>query len=75
MPHVNHHGGHPIGSVAHIPKTIKRHGAFLRYIAAGNVVWLLKPDIDAHYAQLKHDRVQGSSEPLLLYRARGKSER
>ena len=75
MPHANRNGGYPVGSVAHIPKTIKRHGAFLRYIAAGNVVWLLKPDIDAHYAQIKHDKVQGSPEPLQLCRAHGKSER
>ncbi len=52
MPNQIHHGGYPIGSVDYVPKSFKRRGAFIRYIAAGNVIWLLKPDIDAHYAQL-----------------------
>ncbi len=53
MPHTIHHGGHPLGSVAYNPRSIKRQGAVIRYIAAGNVIWLLKPDIEAHYAQLE----------------------
>ena len=57
MPHVIHHGGHCVGSVPYVPKVIKRRGASIRYITAGNVIWLLKPDIQAHYAQL--DRPQG----------------
>lgn len=53
MPHTIHHGGYPLGSVAYNPRSIKRHGAVIRYVAAGNVIWLLKPDIEAHYAQIK----------------------
>ncbi len=52
MPHIIHHGGFPVGSVRYFPKVIKRRSAFIRYISAGNVIWLLKPDIQAHYAQL-----------------------
>ena len=53
MPNQNHHGGYPIGSVDYVPKSFKRRGAFIRYISAGSVIWLFKPDIDAHYAQLE----------------------
>ncbi len=53
MPHTIHHGGYPLGSVAYNPRSIKRQGAVIRYIAAGNVIWLLKPDIEAHYARLE----------------------
>ena len=52
MPNQIHHGGYPIGSVDYLPKSFKRRGAFIRYITAGTVIWLLKPDIMAHYAQL-----------------------
>ena len=61
MPNQIHHGGHPIGSVDYVPKTLKRRGAFIRYITAGTVIWLLKPDIAAHYAQL--DRPSGNQRP------------
>ncbi len=57
MPNQIHHGGYPIGSVDYVPKSFKRRGAFIRYISAGNVIWLLKPDIKAHYTQL--DRTGG----------------
>ncbi len=53
MPNQIHHGGYPIGSVDYVPKSFKRRGAFIRYISAGSVIWLFKPDIDAHYAQLE----------------------
>jgi hypothetical protein len=53
MPNQNYHGGYPIGSVDYVPKSFKRRGAFIRYISAGSVIWLLKPDIDAHYAHLE----------------------
>ena len=61
MPNQIHHGGYPIGSVDYVPKSLRRHGAFIRYIAAGNVIWLFKPDIEAHYAQL--DRPGGDLGP------------
>ncbi len=68
MPNQIHHGGYPIGSVDYVPKSFKRRGAFIRYITAGNVIWLLKPDIVAHYAQL--DRPSGNRRPELARRDR-----
>ncbi len=65
MPHTIHHGGHPLGSVAYNPRSIKRQGAVIRYIAAGNVIWLLKPDIEAHYAQIKKHNNDGRPELAL----------
>ena len=56
MPKEIHHGGYPIGSVPYVPKSFKRRGAFIRYITAGSVIWLFKPDIDSHYAQLDRGR-------------------
>jgi hypothetical protein len=50
-----------MGSVPYIPKTLKRRGAFMQYLCAGNVIWLLKPDIEAHFAQL--DRPSGDRRP------------
>ncbi len=61
MPRNIYHGGYPVGSVPYTPKTIKRRGAFIHYISAGDVIWLLKPDIEAHYAQL--DRLIGDRRP------------
>ena len=61
MPSQIHHGGYPIGSVDYVPKSFKRHGAFIRYITAGTVIWLLKPDIAAHFAQLY--RPSGNQRP------------
>ena len=63
MPNQIHHGGYPIGSVDYVPKSFKRHGAFIRYIAAGNVIWLFKPDIEAHYAQLDRPGSDWKPEP------------
>ena len=37
----------------------------IRYIAAGNVIWLLKPDIEAHYAQIKKHNNDGRPELAL----------
>ncbi len=68
MPSQIHHGGYPIGSVDYVPKSLKRRGAFIRYITAGTVIWLLKPDIAAHYAQL--DRPSGNQRPELARRNR-----
>ncbi len=65
MPHTIHHGGYPLGSVAYNPRSIKRQGAVIRYIAAGNVIWLLKPDIEAHYAQIKRHNNDGRPELAL----------
>ena len=61
MPNQIHHGGYPIGSVKYVPKSLRRRGAFIRYISAGNVLWLFKPDIEAHYVQL--DRPGGDWRP------------
>ncbi len=61
MPRTIYHGGYLLGSVPYTPKTMKRRGAFIHYISAGNVIWLLKPDIKAHYAQL--DRAEGDRRP------------
>ena len=61
MPRTITHGGYPLGSVPYIPKTIKRRGAFMQYLCAENVIWLLKPDIEAHFAQL--DRPDGDRRP------------
>ncbi len=66
MPNQIHHGGYPIGSVDYVPKSFKRRGAFIRYISAGRVIWLLKPDIAAHFAQL--DRPSGNQRRMLKYR-------
>ena len=63
MQHENCHGGHCVGSVPYVPKVIKRRGASIRYITAGNGIWLLKPDIQAHYAQLDHHRGERRPEP------------
>ena len=41
-----------------MPRSFKRRGAFIRYISAGTVIWLLKPDIMPHYAQLGHFQFQ-----------------
>ena len=65
MPHTIHHGGYPLDSVAYNPRSIKRQGAVIRYIAAGNVIWLLKPDIEAHYAQIKRHNNDGRPELAL----------
>ncbi len=65
MPNQIHHGGYPLGSVDYVPKSFKRRGAFIRYIAAGSVIWLLKPDIDAHYAQIKRHNNNGRPELAL----------
>ena len=56
-----YHGGYPVGAVAYTPKSFKRRGAIIRYISAGTVIWLLKPEIEAHYARL--DRLGGGSRP------------
>ena len=61
MPNQIHHGGYRIGSVKCVPKSFRRRGAFIRYISAGNVIWLFKPDIEAHYVQL--DRPGGDRRP------------
>ena len=61
MPNQIHHGGYPIGSVDYVPKSFKRRGAIIRYISAGTVIWLLKPEIETHYARL--DRLGGASRP------------
>ena len=61
MPNQIHHGGYPIGSVDYVPKAFKRRGAFIRYIAAKNVIWLLKPDVESYFAQL--DRQGPSLRP------------
>ena len=66
MPNQIHHGGYPVGSVDYVPKSFRRHGAFIRYIAAGNVIWLFKPDIEAHFAQL--DRPGGNRRPEPAWR-------
>ncbi len=63
MPNQNHHGGYPIGSVDYVPKSFKRRGAFIRYISAGSVIWLFKPDIEAHYVQLEA-RARTTQPPL-----------
>ncbi len=55
MPNQIHHGGYPIGSVDYVPRSFMRRGAFIHYIAAGSVIWLLKPDIVAHLAQLERN--------------------
>ena len=61
MPNQIYHGGYPIGSIKYVPKSLRRRGAFIRYISAGNVIWLFKPDIVAHYVQL--DRPGGDWRP------------
>ncbi len=61
MPNQIHHGRYPIGSVDYVPKSLNRHVDFIRYITAGTVIWLLKPDIAAYYAQL--DRPSGNQRP------------
>ncbi len=61
MPNQIHHGGYPIGSIKYVPKSLRRRGAFIRYISAGNVIWPLKPDIKAYYVQL--DRRSGDWRP------------
>ncbi len=61
MPRTIYHGGYLLGSVPYTPKTMKRRGAFIHYISAGNVIWVLKPDIEAHFAQL--DRPSGDRRP------------
>ena len=63
MPRTIYHGGYLLGSVPYTPKTIKRRGAFIHYISAGNVIWLLKPDIEAHFAQLDRPSGDRRSEP------------
>ena len=63
MPRTIYHGGYLLGSVPYTPKTIKRRGAFIRYITAGNVIWLLKPDIKAHFAQLNRPSGDRMREP------------
>ncbi len=63
MPNQIHHGGYPIGSVKYVPKSLRRRGAFIRYIAAGNVIWLFKPDIEAHYARLDRHGDNRKPEP------------
>ncbi len=77
MPNQIHHGGYPIGSVDYVPKSFKRRGAFIRYIAAGSVIWLLKPDIDAHYAQLDRndDRWKPERARRNLHSRPGKASR
>ncbi len=66
MPSQIHHGGYPIGSVDYVPKSFMRRGAFIRYITAGTVIWLLKPDIAAYFAQL--DCPSGNQRRMLKYR-------
>ncbi len=68
MPNQIYHGGYPIGSVDYVPKSFKRRGAFIRYITAGTVIWLLKPDIAAYFAQL--DCPSGNQRPELARRNR-----
>jgi hypothetical protein len=63
MPNQIHHGGYPIGSVDYVPKSFKRRGAFIRYIAAGDVIWLLKPDVESYFAQLDRREAGGKPEP------------
>ena len=63
MPRTIYHGGYLLGSVPYTPKTIKRRGAFIHYISAGDVIWLLKPDIEAHYAQLDRPDRDRRPEP------------
>ncbi len=63
MPRTIYHGGYLLGSVPYTPKTMKRRGAFIHYISAGDVIWLLKPDIEAHYAQLDRPSGDRRSEP------------
>ncbi len=63
MPRNIDHGGYPLGSIPYIPKTLKRRGAFMQYLCAGNVIWLLKPDIKAHFAQLDRPTGDRRSEP------------
>jgi len=40
-------------SERYVPKSLKRRGAFIRYVVADNVIWLLKPDVVGYFAQLK----------------------
>ena len=61
MPNQIHHGGYPIGTVDYVPKSFERRGAFIRYISAKNVIWLLKPDVESYFAQL--DRQDPSLKP------------
>ena len=63
MPNQIHHGGYPIGSVDYVPKSFKRRGAFIRYIAAKNVIWLFKPDVEGYFAQLDRKDPGGKPEP------------
>ncbi len=63
MPRTIYHGGYLLGSVPYTPKTMKRRGAFIHYISAGNVIWLLKPDIEAHFAQLNRPDDDKRPEP------------
>ena len=63
MPHTIYHSGYPLGSVPYVPKTFKRRGAFIRYTSVGNVIWLLKPDIQAHFAKLDHRHSEWRPEP------------
>ncbi len=62
-----HHGGYPIGSVDYVPKSFKRRGAFIRYISAGNVIWLFKPNIEDHYARLDRNDDRWKPEPARRY--------
>ena len=48
-----YHGGFPLGSVPYECKSFKRRGAFIRYISAENVIWILGPDLKAYYKQCK----------------------
>lgn len=63
MPNHVHHSGHPIGAVGYVPKTFNRRGAFIRYITADNVIWLLKPDVESYFAQLKRLSLTQSPKP------------
>lgn len=63
MPSQIHHGGYPIGTVDYVPKSLKRRGAFIRYIAAGDVIWLFKPDVEGYFAQLKRHGRGGRPKP------------
>ena len=64
MPNQIHHGGYPIGSVDYVPKSLRRRGAFIRYIvSAETVIWLFKPDIEADAEDAIASRVRRLSSP------------
>jgi hypothetical protein len=58
-----YHSGYPIGAVDYVPRSFKRRGAFIRYVSAGNVIWLFRPDVKCYFAQLKGQSPIARNEP------------